>query len=292
MIPLCRSPFRNPEGLYDAGMVLRPWLRLCLFGIWVTAFVPSKGEDRTTRAALKSALRGRDASAIVLDWKTGAVISGVGPGRRAMPGSAVKPLIMEYALEHGVVRPGTTVYCRRSLHIAGRNLSCTHPGTQPMLDAENALAESCNTWFAEMARRMTDAQLGDALSSAHVQHDPLGAADADGRVLTVLGLQAVSTTPQELARSYRELLLHAPAGGVVARGLEESVQYGMANQARVPGVTLLGKTGTASEHGEPWTHGWFAGAVPQKFVIVVYVAHGDGGTAAELVATFLREIRR
>lgn len=267
-------------------------LRLCLLGFWLMALLPANGTDRTVQADLVRALRGTQASSVVLDWKTGAVLAAVGTEARALPGSAVKPLLMEYALEHGVVQPETTVYCRRSLHVAGRNLACTHPPTQPMLDAESALAESCNTWFAEMARRMTDAQLEDALRSAHLRHDAMDNVDADGRVLAVLGLQGVSTTPEELARSYRELLLRAPVNGVVARGLEGSVKYGMANPARVPGVTVLGKTGTASEPGEAWTHGWFAGAVPRKLVVVVYVPHGDGGTAAELAAKFLRETPR
>lgn len=273
-------------------MVVHPRLRLHLVGFLLLALAPANGADRTAQAALASAMRGTQASSIVLDWTTGKVLAAVGPEPRAMPGSAVKPLLMEYALEHGVVQPQTTVYCRRSLHVAGRNLACTHPPTQPMLDAESALAESCNTWFAEMARRMTDAQLEDALRSAHVQHDPMGRVDSDGRVFAVLGLQGVSATPEELARSYRELLLHAPADGVVARGLEESVNYGMANTARVPGVTVLGKTGTATESGQAWTHGWFVGAVPRKLVVVVYVPHGDGGNAAGLAAKFLRETSR
>jgi membrane peptidoglycan carboxypeptidase len=134
--------------------------------------------------------------------------------------------------------------------------------------------------------------LEEALRGAHLQHAPMSAADADARVLAVLGLVGVSVTPKELARSYRELLLHVPAEGTVARGLRESVEYGMANPARVRGVTVLGKTGTASAAGQAWTHGWFAGAVPGKMVVAIYVPHGDGGTAAALAAEFLREASR
>jgi cell division protein FtsI/penicillin-binding protein 2 len=240
-------------------------------------------------SALANALRGTQASAVVLDWETGAVVAALGTAPRARPGSVMKPLLLEYALEHGVVRPETTVYCRRSLHIAGRNLACTHPATQPVLDAESALAESCNTWFAQMARRMTGTQMEDALRTTHLQHEPMSTADANARVLAALGLQGESVSSEELARSYRELLLHVPAEGVVARGLRDSVDYGMANPARVRGVIVLGKTGTASEAAQAWTHGWFAGAVPGKLVVVVYAPHGDGGTAAALAAKFLRE---
>jgi len=273
-------------------MVVLPRLRLGLLGFWLLAVAHGDAQHPTAKAALANALHGTQASAVVLDWKTGSVVASFGTKPRARPGSAVKPLLLEYALEHGVVRPGTTVYCRRSLHVAGRNLICTHPATQPVMDAESALAESCNTWFAEMARRMTGAQLEDALRAAHLQHEPMMTADADARVLTVLGLQSVEATPEEMARSYRELLLHAPEDSVVARGLRDAVDYGMANPARVPGVVVLGKTGTASEAGQAWTHGWFAGGVPGKMVLVLYVPHGDGGTAAGLAARFLREAAR
>jgi hypothetical protein len=48
-------------------------------------------------------------------------------------------------------------------------------------------------------------------------------------------------------------------------------------QRRSARVVLLSKTGTASEAGQPWRHPWFAGALPGKLVVVVYVPHGDGG---------------
>ena len=94
----------------------------------------------------------------------------------------------------------------------------------------------------------------------------------------------------ELAHAYRDLLQRAPLTGPVLRGLEGSVNYGMANPAVTSGVTILGKTGTASDAGEPWTHGWFAGAIPGRFVVVVYVPHGDGGTAARLAQTFFQAV--
>jgi cell division protein FtsI/penicillin-binding protein 2 len=110
------------------------------------------------------------------------------------------------------------------------------------------------------------------------------------RQLAVLGLVGVTASPLELARAYRDLLMRAPPTGAVAHGLEDSVRYGMANPAAVAGVTILGKTGTASDFGEAWTHGWFAGALPGRFVIVVYVPHGDGADAARLAQRFFRAV--
>lgn len=236
---------------------------------------------------LSRALSGTQASAVVLDQATGAVLARAGEQRSALLGSAIKPLLLEYALEHGVVRADTEVYCRRNLNIADRALPCTHPPDQPVFTAERALAESCNTWFAEMGRRFSGEELDTALRQLDLPHQPIISANLEERQLTVLGLRGVTASPLQLAHAYREMLARAPADGVVQRGLRGSVSYGMARSAAVLGIAILGKTGTVSDPGEAWTHGWFAGAIPNRLVIVVYVPHGDGGTAAELAQKFL-----
>jgi cell division protein FtsI/penicillin-binding protein 2 len=241
--------------------------------------------------ALLRALNGTQASAVVLDQATGAVLAQAGKQRSALLGSAIKPLLLEYALEHGVVRADTEVYCRRKLNIAGRALPCTHPADQPVFAAERALAESCNTWFAEMGRRFSGEELDVALRQLDLPHQLIISASLEQRQLTVLGLRGVTASPLQLAHAYRELLTHAPADGVVQRGLRGSVSYGMARPAAVSGIVILGKTGTASDPGEAWTHGWFAGAIPNRLVIVVYVPHGDGGTAAGLARRFFAKFR-
>ncbi len=225
--------------------------------------------------ALAEALRGTRASGVVLDLKTGAVLASIGPDRRGAPGSVLKPLWLAYALEHAIVRPETAVYCRRNLRIGGRALPCTHPADQTVFTAETALAESCNAWFAELGRRYTNAQLEAAMQAANVSHVSLKEATAEQRELAVLGLYGTSVSSLELARAYRELLQGAPPDGPVMRGLRGSVRYGMANPAGVLGQDILGKTGTASNPGESWTH-----------VVVISVPHGDGGTAARLARTY------
>ena len=240
--------------------------------------------------ALAQALHGTRASAVVLDARTGALLTSAGTNPRDTPGSSLKPLLLEYALEHGIVHPDTEVYCNRSLHVGRHALPCTHPADHPVLNAESALAESCNTWFAAMAQRLTGPQLDAALERSHLQHAPMNDATVEQRQLAVLGLNGVTVTPLELAQAYREMLARTPPDGIVVRGLKESVDYGMANSADVPGVTIQGKTGTASGPGAAWTHGWFAGAIPGKLVLVIYVPHGDGGTSARLAQTFFRMI--
>ncbi len=241
--------------------------------------------------ALAGVVEQAHASALVLDLGTGSVLKTVGPMRRGTPGSVLKPLLLQYALEHGVVTAQTEVYCRRDLHIAGRPYPCTHPKDQVVFHAGSALAESCNTWFAGMATRFTDVQLGAALDETHLSHVPVREADASERELVVLGLRDVTASPLELARAYAGLLTRLPPSGPVAQGLRDSVDFGMANPAAIAGLVMLGKTGTASDPGEAWTHGWFVGAVPRRVLVVIYVPHGDGGTAARLARPFFRAVQ-
>jgi len=271
---------------------LRSWLAVLLLIYPAYCF----GADaQAIAAALTQSVQGSHASAVVLDLRAGTVLAAVGdPGSgvsgHSVPGSAIKPLLLEYALEHGIIRPETEVYCRRDLRIGARALPCTHPPDHPVFTAESALAESCNTWFAEMAKRYTGAQLEDALEATRLPHTSMLSASVPQRQLAVLGLEGVTASPLQLAQAYRDLLLRAPASGPVVQGLADSVNYGMANQAAVRGMTILGKTGTASNPGESWTHGWFAGALPGRFALVIYVPHGDGGTAALLAHKFFQAI--
>jgi cell division protein FtsI/penicillin-binding protein 2 len=272
--------------------LLRCDLLLC--GLLLAPASALHAQSMPVADALARALKGTQASAVVLDQSTGAQLASIsasaGAPRAALPGSAIKPLLLEYALEKGIMRADAEVYCRRDLHVAGRALPCTHPADRPVFTAERALAESCNTWFAEMGKRFSGEQLEAALRQTGLPHESMIGANVEQRELTVLGLRGVSAAPLQLARAYRELLAHAPSDGVVARGLRGSVSYGMARPASVPGMNLLGKTGTASQPGQEWTHGWFAGAVPGRMVIVVYVPHADGGTAAGLAKKFFASV--
>jgi membrane peptidoglycan carboxypeptidase len=241
---------------------------------------------------LAVALRGTQASAVILDLKTGQLVGELRDTRRETPGSSLKPLILDYALQRGIVNANTEIFCKRDLHIGSRALPCTHPADANVFVAETALAESCNTYFADLAKRFSSEDLGDALRQSGIPYDPRTLASAEDRELIVLGLKGVMVSPLELALAYRRMALGLHVDSPVARGLVNSVNYGMANGASVSGMTILGKTGTASNVGERWTHGWFAGYLPGQLVLVVLAPHGDGGTAALLARNFFIEIQR
>lgn len=282
---LCVPAFRHGTRL---TRTMEPQMKLAR-AILLFALTCAPLHAETPQTALAAALHGTDGSGLVLDWRTGAVLARIGEDTRATPGSAVKPLLLEWALQHNVIRAETTVYCRRNLHIGTRELRCSHPADEPMIDAERALAESCNTWFAELGKRFTPAQLNEALEAAHLRHGNI--TTLDQRELATLGLENITATPSELANAYRAMLLPLKPGDTVVSGMRDSVRFGMAHGADVHGITLLGKTGTAGEPGQRSTHGWFAGAVPGRYVLVLFVPHGDGGIASGLARKFIEATR-
>jgi cell division protein FtsI/penicillin-binding protein 2 len=216
------------------------------------------------------------------------------------PGSTLKPLFLMTALREGRVRAETTVVCHGDLRIAGRDVACTHPRQQNVFDAERALAYSCNTWFANLAQRFSPAEAMEVLRAAGfgsrtglMPGESAGTIRMPGKAaevqLLVLGLENVVVTPVQLARAYFRLSQGMNAEPVVQRGLEGSVRYGMAHEAMTAVMTIAGKTGTASDPGEAWTHGWFAGIASHgsgRVVVVIYVPRGNGADAAALAHRF------
>ena len=254
--------------------------------------------------SLDKLLEGTNASAMLLDATTGRIIASFGrTDIPATPGSTLKPFLLLAALKAGIVTEHTTVECRGTLtvddHGHPRNLACTHPRTTTIFAAQDALAYSCNTYFARLGERMPPAQLTRALGDFGIHTQP--SEDPNQRILQVLGLSSVRVTPAELAHAYALLARqftstptpHDPTP-IVRQGLLDSVHFGMADNAAVSGLTLAGKTGTASNPGQPWTHGWFAGIVEDapREVLVVYVPHGSGADAATLARKILTERKR
>ena len=277
------------------------WLAvLSLFALTAAEVCGQSPAQRT----LDGALSGTNAIAIVLDGQNGrpmATVRGEEAGRLASsPGSTLKPFFLAAALRQGSVRADTTVVCHGNLRIAGHDLACTHPRDENILDAERALAYSCNEWFANLALRFNPAQATDVLREYGLgSRTGLRGDESAGFVgkpasevelqLLVLGVMDVEVTPAQLARAYFRLSQQFNDVPVVRRGLEGSTAYGMAHNAFTAGVTIEGKTGTASDAGETWTHGWFAGIAArgrQRVVMVVYVPRGNGADAAQLAQRF------
>ena len=249
----------------------------------------------TAQAALTSALQGTPAVGLVVDVKTGRQLAAVRAiNERHAPGSILKPLFLAAALEQHEVLPETTVFCRRNLHISDGtrdwNLACTHPQSDVAFTAKEALAYSCNRYFAELADRIPPAQ-----ASAILEHYGLAPTSIpqsrEQKELLVLGVAGIAVSPAQMAVAYRRLALeldqaNAPA---VREGLRDSVTYGMAHNADVPGMEIAGKTGTAGDGAQGRSHGWFAGTGHlghDEVVVVIYLPLGNGADAARLAHNF------
>src|SRR5262245_52657271 len=123
----------------------------------------------TLQNAADRAMAGRAGALVVADVATGSLLAShnldVAAGRLARPGSTVKPFVLAALLESGKLNAEQRFACRRMLRIAGLKMDCTHPEVAD-LNAEEALAYSCNSFFAEMATRLTAAELVQALRRA------------------------------------------------------------------------------------------------------------------------------
>ena len=228
----------------------------------------------------------------------------------AAPGSTLKPLVLYSLIAGGRWDPDRRVACDRKLVVDGHRLACTHPPAPPF-DAPEALAWSCNSYFAEIARALEPGELGRLLRPtgllsvtglAGKQASGEAAAEfrepinGDAAQLALLGVEGIRITPLELAVAYRwlalELAAHpgSQAARVVHAGIEDSASFGMARQAGLGGVPIAGKTGTAEGTASSLSHGWFVGLAPAEqpqFVVVIYLPASRGEDAAHVAAELL-----
>jgi cell division protein FtsI/penicillin-binding protein 2 len=169
------------------------------------------------------------------------------------------------------------------------------------------LTWSCNTYFAAVARTLHPGELGQLLRPTGLLGVTGLARDEavaefrepdsnDAKQLTLLGVAGVRVTPLGLAEAYRwlamELATHPDSGAaqVVRAGLDDSASFGMAGQASLGGVGVMGKTGTAEGVASSRTHGWFVGLAPAekpRVVIAVYLPSGRGADAAHIAGGIL-----
>lgn len=196
------------------------------------------------------------------------------------PGSTVKPLTLLALLAAGL-DPERRLPCPGRLRIAGRRFDCTHPPIHS-LNAREALAYSCNNYFAAASARLSP----EGLRGVFAAHGLATTEAADLRLLA-LGEDGVRVTPLELARAYRQLARGGNA--VVSGGLSLAATAGT---ARLAGPGFAGKTGTAATENRISLQGWFAGWTPRwppEHVMVVFLPVGRGASDAAPAARRLYE---
>ena len=70
------------------------------------------------------------------------------------PGSTFKLLVALAALEKGIVTPQTPIYCAGKKNFYGRDFRCDKPTGHGTLSMVQAIAQSCDVYFYEVASRM------------------------------------------------------------------------------------------------------------------------------------------
>ncbi|MCX7603610.1 MAG: penicillin-binding transpeptidase domain-containing protein [Bryobacteraceae bacterium] len=189
----------------------------------------------------------------------------------AAPGSAIKPWLAE------ALRPWRLHRCALRLRILGHRLDCSHAHLAGPLDAETAIAASCNQWFAAQAAAADPARVCQRLREGGAEAGE--AAPGEELQLQVLGVANVRITAMAMARAYRRLALEADPA--VMAGLRRAVVEGTAQAADAPGLEVAGKTGTSRDGA------WFAGFAPAsspRFAVAVFQPGGRGGRDAAPLA--------
>ena len=142
----CFSSFlrRTPNGLHSTG-----------------ATVPDRNEaeiDAALQEAANSALANRDGTIIVMDARTGRVRAIVNPqlayAQALMPGSAMKPFTALAALRAELIDESSRTVCPGRFTGLNFSLPCVHADHLPPFSPSQAIAYSCNYYFAAAGQRL------------------------------------------------------------------------------------------------------------------------------------------
>ena len=267
------------------------------------------------------------ATILVLDPTTGEVLANAGRmhGARAdvatqrayRTGSTLKPILLAAALEERVLSPTDRIDCGNGTRAYG-TLTLRDTGAYGTLTVPEMLAVSTNIGFSRVFDRLGGDRLGRWLRRFHFGAAPgaLPARIEDGSfegAAVAIGEGDMTATQLQLAAAYAALANdgayieptlvrragRAPGEPLIKRetartvvGMMEGVVTGeraTGKLARIPGVRVAGKTGTADylPEGTEGVYASFVGIVPAdhpRFVILVGVesprSGGYGGNVA------------
>lgn len=272
----------------------------------VVSCFPAIAQEQSSSALqneINRLMTGKSGAVIVMDVASGKILAqrhlDLAAQRLEPPGSTVKPFVLMELLSTGKINAEQRVMCRRPLYIGGKRMDCTHPASITTLDAADAIAYSCNTYFSTVATRLDPAQLAEMYKrigfsslSGHAPSEIAGkittAREPYQLQLQALGEWGIEVTPLELLAAYQNLARQKLKGNLgsaapVFDGLERAMKYGVAHAAQPVGTTAAGKTGTASGVKTPQSHGFFLGYSPAdkpQIVVLVYLERGRGMDAA------------
>jgi SpoIID/LytB domain protein len=272
-----------------------------------TQSAPALSESELDAALQKTAeesLGEREGAVIVIDPQNGRLRAVANPRiafeQTFPPGSAIKPFTALAALRAGLIDRELRHQCRTRYARDDFEIVCSHPVSKSPFSLSQALAYSCNDFFARVSERLSEGVFNSTLgafgfgektglnaneSSGELPRGEWGARDALGESdhLLVTPVQLITayaalvngghlyrpqrTTDHNLTAQERLRLNVAPEHrAALIEGMRGSVKYGTASKAGVgllPGY-VFGKTGTSTSSIRWRTQGWFVGFAAEK----------------------------
>src|SRR5262245_60946673 len=260
--------------------------------------------DVALQKVAEESLGGREGAVIVINPKNGRLRAVVNP-RLAFeqtfpPGSAIKPFTALAALRAGLVNGEFRHRCQKRYARDDFEIVCSHPVSKSPFSLSQALAYSCNDFFALLSERLSEGAFNSTLgafgfgektgvnaneSSGELPRGEWGPRDALGESdhLLVTPVQLITayaalvngghlyrpqrSTDRNLIPQERLRLNIAPEHrAALIEGMRGAVKYGTASKARLgslPGY-VFGKTGTSTSSVRWRTQGWFVGFAAEK----------------------------
>src|SRR5437588_5395690 len=150
---------------------------------WTDSTSANENEvDAALQHAAEDALGRRDGSIIVIDAQTGRVRAAVNPegayAQAMMPGSSIKPFTTLAALRAGLIDEDSRTVCPGRFTGLSFSLACVHPDHLPPFTPSQAIAYSCNYYFATLGERLGRDKLTETLRQFGFG-EPSGIADGE-----------------------------------------------------------------------------------------------------------------
>lgn len=143
--------------------------------------------DTALQQAAEDALANRQGSIIVMDAQTGRVRAAVNPegayAQAMMPGSSIKPFTTLAALRAGLIEEDSRTVCPGRFTGLSFSLPCVHANHLPPFNPSQAIAHSCNYYFATLGQRLGPEKLIQTLRQfGFGQPSGLNSREANGLV--------------------------------------------------------------------------------------------------------------
>ena len=301
--------------------------------------------DQRLNIKAYEALNGRSGAVLVCNYKTGEILCMVSSpsidpnnpptelpdglyinrciSSSFVPGSIFKLVTLTAAIENIDDLYQRTFTCRGSIDVKGVEINCT--GIHGQQTIEQALANSCNCAFGEIALLLGPDTLGDYADKLGITSRQKldGISTASGsyerdysqsaalawsgigqssdlvcpysmlRIVSAIANNGALVEPSLLGQSEEKTqLIDAVTADKVASMMNYNVVYRYGSNT-FPGLNISGKTGTAEVGDGKASHGWFVGflndeAHPLAFVVLVENGGSGLGAAGSVANTVLQ----